>query len=289
MNPSWRDQADLEEGLEDYSQIDFRDLGHDMPPPRSSIPAHNGAPVFPSSPSATESELIGTPSISPPQASYQPTARNGSGRMGHRNFDPGLDHGRTPRKASFSSIGVDRDYSDAEQRSERPENLSPQSYVRRYATSSRGQRSSLGGVYSGRSSRNGRLPSVDPHQRTQGYRGNDEFSQEWGAGKPMSSFSGETDSGLIGSFDADPNGRHGLPHSPVMGRMPSSQVSRQSIIEAMSDGSRTPGFRASQPRMVDFNGRPSNEGRLSKTASPSGGRGDDLNSGLAYGRSHDEQ
>lgn len=150
----------------------------------------------------------------------------------------------------------------------------------------------MGGVYSGR---NGSLPSVDSRQRTQAYSGNDEFLQgvghgrDMGHGRPMSSSSGETDSGLISSFDADLNGRPGLPISPIMSRTPSNQVSSHSSIQPMSEGSRAHGSPTFQPRLVDFNGRSSNEEGSSMTASPSGGRGDDSRYGAAYERSHDEQ
>ena len=105
----------------------------------------------------------------------------------------------------------------------------------------------------------------------------------------MSSSSGETDSGLISSFDVDPNGRADGPHSPVMSRTPSNQVSSHSTIQAMSETSRAHGFPPFQPRGLDFNGQSSKEARSSMAASPSGGRGDDSRSGLAYERNHDEQ
>ena len=161
--------------------------------------------------------------------------------------------------------------------------------MRRHATSSRGPRSSSGGVYSGRSSRNGRLPSVDSRQRTQAYSGNDEFLQDMGHGRPISSSSGETDSGLISSFDADPNGRPGLPISPMMSRTPSNRISSHSSIQQMSEGSRAHGSPRSQPRVVDFHGRSSNEARSSMTASPSGGRRDDSRDRAGYERGHDGQ
>lgn len=108
LNSSWIDEADLEEGRGRYSQSDRQDLGHDRSRPYFSIPTHNGAPTSPSSPSMTDSESTNTQSISPPQASYQPTARNRSVRMGHGDLGPGLDQGRTPRKASFSPSHIDR-------------------------------------------------------------------------------------------------------------------------------------------------------------------------------------
>lgn len=108
MNGSWINEADLEEGLVAHPQSNRRDLGHDIPRPQFSIPTHNGAPMFPSSPSTTDSESIDTRSISPPQASYQPPARNGSVRMGYGDFDPALGQGRTPRKASFGPSHVNR-------------------------------------------------------------------------------------------------------------------------------------------------------------------------------------
>ena len=101
---------------------------------------------------------------------------------------------------------------------------------------------------------------------------------------PISSCSGETDSGLISSLDADPSERPGLPNSPVMGRTPSNQGSVQGSIQSLSDG-----FPPYQPRAVDFNGRSSNEARSSMTVSPSGRRRDDPRFRLSNVRSHDEQ
>ena len=108
LSTSFIDEADLEEGRSGYSQTDRQDLRHDMSRPYFSIPTHNGAPTSPSSPSMTDNESTKTQSISPPQASYPGKARNGSVRMGHGGFDPGLDQGRSPRKAGFSPIHVDR-------------------------------------------------------------------------------------------------------------------------------------------------------------------------------------
>ena len=146
--------------------------------------------------------------------------------------------------------------------------------MRRYATSSRGPRSRLGGVYSGRSSRTGRPPSVDSRRRTQAYSGNDEFLRERGYGRPMSSSSSANESELISTFDPDSSGRPVLPDSPVMGRTPSNQGDPRSSIQSLSHGSRAHGSPSSQPRVGDFNGRSSNEARSSRTASPSGGSGD---------------
>ena len=106
----------------------------------------------------------------------------------------------------------------------------------------------------------------------------------------MSSSSGETGSRLISSLDADSSGRPpDIPNSPVMGPVPSNQVSSQSIIASLSESVRVDGLSPSQPREINFNGRPSNEAGSSMTASPSGGRGDDPLFGLAYERSHNEQ
>ena len=108
MNTGRIDETDLEENSRGYSQSDRRDLGHDMSRRQFSTPTHNGAPTFPTSPSITDSESSDTQSISPPQASYQPTSRNGSVRMGHGDFDPGLDQGWTPRKAGLNPSHADR-------------------------------------------------------------------------------------------------------------------------------------------------------------------------------------
>ena len=109
LNNSWVDEADLEEGRGGYSQSGRQDLGHDNTSrPYFSIPTHYGASMPPSSPSMTHGESTNKQSISPPQASYQSTARNVSERMGDGVFDPDLDQGRTPRRASFSLNLVDQ-------------------------------------------------------------------------------------------------------------------------------------------------------------------------------------
>ena len=155
--------------------------------------------------------------------------------------------------------------------------------MRRYATSSRGPRSRLGGVYSGRSSRTGRPPSVDSRRRTQAYSGNDESLRERGYDRPMSSASSAKDSELISTFDPDSSGRPAPPDSPVMDRTPSNQGSPRCSIQSLSShGSRAHDSHSSQPRVGDFNGRSSNEARSSMTASPSGGRGDGCFAFRAY-------
>ena len=108
LNTSWIDEAGLEEGRGGYSQSGRQDLRHDTPRPYFSIPTQYGASMSPSSPSMTHGESTNTQSISPPQASYQPTARNGSERMGYGVFDPNLEQGRAPRRASFSLSLLDR-------------------------------------------------------------------------------------------------------------------------------------------------------------------------------------
>ena len=108
LNVNWTNEADREEDLGGYPQTDRRDLGHDMSRPQFSIPTDNGAPMAHSSPSSTNSYLTDTQSILPPQATYQPTTRNGSVRMGYDAFDPGLEQGRTQQKASYSPSHVDQ-------------------------------------------------------------------------------------------------------------------------------------------------------------------------------------
>ena len=107
-NTRWIDEVDLEGDLRGHSHSDRRALRFNTSRPQFSIPTHNGAPMFPSSPLMTDSESPDTQSISSLQASYQPLDRNGSVRMGHGGFNPDLDQGRTGRKASFSPSYVDR-------------------------------------------------------------------------------------------------------------------------------------------------------------------------------------